>query len=276
MSIFEAGFEAGQAKGFAVFDRRITNSFCDRSSSESTRRNYRQVLEEFSGFTGRQHPAVVTPDDIRTWRDHLIKAGKSSSTVVLKLAVVRSFYEYLKTNGVVSFNPASTSHVSPPKLQKRLATRMLSAHEVRHLLAGPDQSTPEGARDYALLFMLCELSIGVSDICALQVSSLLHNGQSWELSTGTKKGRIISTALSDELRAAIENYLDLDDERRRQPGVRSNGPDAFLFQPTCNYRTLEFCRPLTTRMVRYIVKRWADYAGLGHLSPNDARRRIAA
>src|SRR5258708_27333185 len=269
-------FDKGQAMAFAVSDRKIVITFCERSRSESTRRNYKQVVNEFFSFMGGVHPATVGPEDIQAWKDHAIKAGNSTSTVILKLAVVRSFYEYLKTIGVVSFNPASTKIVSPPKSPGRINARTLSAQDVRNLLAGPDQSTAEGARDYALLFMLCELSIGVNDICALRVSSLSHNGESWELSIGIKKGRIISTVLSSDLRAAIENYLDLDEERRRQPGIRSNGPDAFLFQPTCNYRTLEFCRPLTTRMVRYIVKRWADYAGLGHLSPNDARRRIAA
>ena len=269
-------FDSGQVRAFAAFDRRIINSFCERSRSESTRRNYRQVIEEFFAFYDGAHPATLGPEDIQAWKDHLIKAGKSTSTVILKLAVVRSFYDYLKTNSIVAFNPAATNLVSPPKQPKRLTGHTLSARELQNLLAGPDQSTAEGARDYALLLMLWELPVSINDICVLRVSSQLRGREFWELSLGVKKGRFVSVVLSDDLKTAIENYLSLDEERRRQPGVRSNGPNAFLFQPTCNYRTLEFSRPLTTRMVRYIVKRWGDYAGLGHLSPHQARRRIAA
>src|SRR6267154_2124742 len=113
--------DTGPARAFAVFDRKTVITFCERSRSESTRRNYKQVVNEFFSFMGGVHPAIVGPEDIQAWKDHAIKAGNSTSTVILKLAVVRSFYEYLKTIGVVSFNPASTNHVSPPKLQKRLA-----------------------------------------------------------------------------------------------------------------------------------------------------------
>ena len=45
-----------------------------------------------------------------------------------------------------------------------------------------------------------------------------------------------------------------------------------LFQPVSNYRTLSFQRALLTTRVWYIVRRWAEYAALGKLSPHDLRR----
>jgi integrase/recombinase XerD len=42
--------------------------------------------------------------------------------------------------------------------------------------------------------------------------------------------------------------------------------------PQTNYRMLEFDKPLSTRMVQKVVKRWADYSRLGNLSPHDLRR----
>ena len=44
------------------------------------------------------------------------------------------------------------------------------------------------------------------------------------------------------------------------------------FQPHTNYRTLDFDKSLSTRMVQKIVKKWADYSRLGDLSPHDLRR----
>jgi integrase/recombinase XerD len=49
-------------------------------------------------------------------------------------------------------------------------------------------------------------------------------------------------------------------------------PDAFLFQPHTNYRTLDFDKAISTRMAQKIVKKWADYSRLGDLSPHDLRR----
>ena len=50
------------------------------------------------------------------------------------------------------------------------------------------------------------------------------------------------------------------------------GAEAYLFQPLVNYRTLEFDKPLSTRMVWNIVARWGNWSGVGKLSPHDLRR----
>src|SRR5207244_2471886 len=116
----------------------------------------------------------------------------------------------------------------------------------------------------------------VGEICSLRVSSIFQAMDTWNISLVQTRDRIRTISLPDNIKFAIDNYLGLDEERRRQPGIRSNGLDAFLFQPTCNYRTLEFNKPLTSRMVRYIVKKWSEYAGLGSVSPQDARRTLVA
>ena len=41
---------------------------------------------------------------------------------------------------------------------------------------------------------------------------------------------------------------------------------------TSSGRTLDFDKPLSTRMVQKIVKKWAGYSRLGDLSPHDLRR----
>lgn len=57
----------------------------------------------------------------------------------------------------------------------------------------------------------------------------------------------------------------------QEPSVSYN-PPLTLFQPRTNYRTLEFDKPLSTRMAQKIVRRWADYSRLGDLSTHDLRR----
>ena len=76
--------------------------------------------------------------------------------------------------------------------------------------------------------------------------------------------------LPKDVKEGIDNYLRLDWQRREV--MHSGGEDAFLFQLHTNYRTLDFDKPLSTRMVQKIVKRWADYFRLGDLSPHHLRR----
>ena len=63
--------------------------------------------------------------------------------------------------------------------------------------------------------------------------------------------------LPKDVKEAMDEYLRLD--RRRREISHSGGDDAYLFQPHVNYRTLEFSKPLSARMVQKVVKRWAVY-----------------
>src|SRR5689334_12826070 len=67
-----------------------------------------------------------------------------------------------------------------------------------------------------------------------------------------------------------KEYLKLDEQRRQR--LHSDGAEACLFQPLVNYRTLEFDKPFSTRMVWNIVARRGNWGGVGKLSRHDLRR----
>ena len=252
------------------FDPKSAAPFINKSVSESTRRAYGQALREFFQFTGMKHATEVVPNDVLLWRDRLRTQRKSAATVAFKLSVVRSFFEYLKAAGAVSLNPASTKLVSPPELPSEPAGRALSAKEVRYLLSGPDREKPDGARDYALMLVMLRLSLRVSEVCSLRASSVKWSHGRWTLRCKVKGGREEVWPLPKEVKEAVDTYLRLDHKRREI--VHSSGEYAYLFQPHTNYRTLDFDKSLSTRMVQKIVKKWADYSRLGDLSPHDLRR----
>jgi site-specific recombinase XerD len=252
------------------FDPRSAAPFVNKSVSEETRRAYRRAVSEFFQFAGMKHPAEIAPADVALWRDRLRAQKKSAATVAFKLSVVRSFFEYLKAAGAITLNPASTKLVTPPALPSEPAGRALTAKEVRYLLAGPDRAKTEGGRDYALMLVMLRLSLRVSEVCSLRASSVRWSHGRWTLRCKVKGGREEVWPLPKEVKEAIDHYLRLD--RRRREIAHSGGEDAHLFQPLVNYRTLEFDRALSIRMVQRIVKRWADYARIGDLSPHDLRR----
>lgn len=134
-----------------------------KSLSVETRRTYQTHIKEFFKFIGNKHPGYVTPTDVIFWRDTLIKKGSRPTTVSTKLSVIRSFFEYLKETGAVGKNPASTMLVPPPVLPEGLAGRALTPKEVRYLLSGPHQDSATGARDYALMLLMCRTFLRVSE-----------------------------------------------------------------------------------------------------------------
>ena len=252
------------------FDPRSAAPFVNKSVSEQTRRAYGRALREFFQSVSMKHPSEVAPHDVLLWRDKLRSQKKSAATVAFKLSVVRSFFEYMKAAGAVHVNPASTKLVSPPELPSEPAGRALTAKEVRYLLSGPDREKPEGARDYALMLVMLRLSLRVSEVCSLRASSVRWSHGRSTLRCKVKGGREEVWPLPKDVKEAVDHYLRLD--RKRREIVHSDGQDAYLFQPHTNYRTLDFDKPLSTRMVQKIVKRWADYSRLGDLSPHDLRR----
>jgi integrase/recombinase XerD len=252
------------------FDPRSAAPFVNKSVSEATRRAYGRALRKFFQSTGMKHPSEIVPQDVVLWRDKLRSQKKSAATVAFKLSVVRSFFEYLKAAGAVSLNPASTKLVQPSELPSEPAGRALSAKEVRYLLSGPDKGKPDGARDYALMLVMLRLSLRVSEFCSLRASSVKWSHGRWTLRCKVKGGREEVWPLPKDVKEAVDHYLRLD--RARREVVHTDGPDAYLFQPVTNYRTLEFSKALSTRMVQKIVKRWADYSRLGDLSPHDLHR----
>jgi site-specific recombinase XerD len=252
------------------FDPRSATPFVNKSVSEETRRAYRRVVANFFQFVGGKHPTEVVPADVLRWRDHLRSGRKRPATVSFKLSVIRSFFEYLKAGGVVPLNPASTKLVQPPKISSESAGRALTTREVRHLLSGPDREKPEGARDYALMLVMLRLSLRVAEACALRSSSLKWSHGRWTLRCKVKGGREEVWPLPKDVKEAIDAYLKLDGKRRNL--MHSDSADANLFQPHSNYRTLEFDKGLSPRMVQKIVAKWGRFTGVGDISPHDLRR----
>src|ERR687884_1895774 len=134
------------------FDLQLARPFIYKSVSEETRAAYTRAIREFFHFVGDLHPKEVVPAHVINYRDHLrTNKRRKANTVATKLAIVRSFFEYLKAGGIIALNPASTKLVTPPELPTEPRGRALTPKEVRYLLTGPDRSKPEGARDYAMI-----------------------------------------------------------------------------------------------------------------------------
>lgn len=263
-----------QALARAVrFELPKARNFIEKSLSEDTRRAYTRALLDFFSFV-RRPPAQVTVEDVIAYRDDLVKKRKKARTINTKLSVARAYFSYLKAAGDIEFNPADTKLVSVPPPPEDMAGRALTAEEVLRLIDAPDRSKAEGARDHALLLTLARTSLRVSEVRNLRVSSLVWSHGRWTARVKVKGGRERTIPFPKDVKQAVDYYLKLDAQRRRN--LHSDGDDAFIFQPTVNYRTLEFAKPLSARHICQLVNRWACFAGINKskqtLSPHDLRR----
>jgi site-specific recombinase XerD len=254
------------------FDLKLARPFIYKSVSEETRSAYHRAIREFFSFVENVHPRQVTPTHVIAYRDHLRASRRKPNTIVTKLAIIRSFFEYLRAGGIVTLNPASTKLVTPPDLPTNPQGRALTSREVRHLLCGPDRSKPEGARDYAMMLVMLRLSLRLAEVSQLRVSSIKWSHGRWTLRCKIKGGKEEVWPLPKDVKQAIDDHLRLD--RVRRQALHSDDGEAFLFQPLVNYRTLEFNKPLSPRMVQKIVARWAKFTGIGHVTPHDLRRTV--
>jgi integrase/recombinase XerD len=252
------------------FDQKLADAFIFKSISEETRRTYRKAIRDFFAYVRGIHPAEITPQHIISYRDHLIAKKRSVNTINLKLSVIRSFFEYLVADRRVERNPASTKLVSTPPTPTDPSGRALTPKEVRYLLSGPDRARPEGARDYALLLLMLRLSLRVTEACTVRLSNIKWSHGRWVLKLKVKRGREETWPLPKDIKQAIDDYLKLD--RSRRALQHADSPDAYVFQPHTNYRTLEFSKPLSSRQAHKIVRRWGEYANVGKVSPHDLRR----
>ncbi len=252
------------------FNLKIVTPFFERSVSDETRRAYRRIAKEFFIYFHFKNPAEINHGDVQRWRDHLISLKKSDATVRLNLSVIRSMFDYLKTAGIVDRNPALTKLVRPPVQSEDLRGRALTNKEVNYLLAGPDQSKVEGARDYALILLMLRTSLRVGEACSLKVSSIKWSHGRWILKFKVKGGRERTIPLPPEVKKAIDHYLKLDKDRRQLQ--HSNHSESYIFQPLTNYRTLNFDKAISKQMAWNIVKKWGDFGGIGKISPHDLRR----
>lgn len=259
-----------EGTGFERFDEKLLQGFNERSNSAETRRAYARVTREFFQYFKWRHPRTISSEQISEWRDKLKGKRAKPATIAFKLSVIRSLYEYLRDEGTVSTNPAIARKVPPPPLKEDLRGRYLSPLEVQRLLGGPDRARAEGARDHALMLLMLKTSMRVGEACGLRISGMSWSHGRWLLSFKVKGGRERRIPLPKDVKDAIDAYLKLDADRRRN--LHSDGAQSFIFQPSVNYRTLEFNKSLSATQAWKIVRRWGEYTGVGKVSPHDLRR----
>ena len=249
------------AEAHVLVDRFLTYLAVERGMSPHTVRAYSADLQRYLEWAGRASvdPIHLGHRDLRRYLAELDRAGYARRTVARRLSSVRSLFAFLVAEGLAPSDPSSV--LITPKIPARLP-RLVPADTIVSLLEAPDDSTPTGMRDRAILELLYATGARVSEVADLSLGALdLAQGQLTLFGKGSKE-RIVPVHRAGV--ACLRHYLS----EGRPALVRTHNTNA-VFLST---RGL----PLSADAIRRLFKRYVDSVGALHsLSPHAVRHTFA-
>lgn len=245
----------------------------ERNVSENTREGYMTDLAQFAAFKwGDEAEApfawwVVGEQDARGYLRVHAKAGARATTVRRKLAAVRTFYRFLRREGVVKANPFSPLH--GPRQPKSLP-KIMSVDEARRFLEQPLKDMKDGLterypslRDAAIFEFLYSTGCRISEAISVKWGGIdFVRGGVVVKGKGAKERLVI---LGKPCIAALNRLHDAIASRRSD----LSDAESLVF---LNDRL----EPLTSRFVERRMKRYLAAAGLSaELTPHKLRHSFA-
>jgi integrase/recombinase XerD len=155
----------------AAINSFLTHVRVEKGLSNNTVSAYRRDLLKFESFAKKRKLALQS-----TSRDHLVdflaslyRLKLESRTVARHLVTLRNFFRYAQMQEFISEDPSQ--NLESPKIRRSLPD-YLRLEEVEKLLAQPDEKTPIGLRDRAMLEVLYSSGLRVSELTGLRVMDL--------------------------------------------------------------------------------------------------------
>lgn len=238
----------------------------EKDDSPLTIINYEADICQFAQYMADKGKVLewsqISLLDIRGYLAAMHKEELARRTIARRISALRSFYRFLRREGVIKTNPFAK--VRTPKLEKKLPV-FLEEFEINLLLKMPDVTTLLGKRDRAILETLYSTGCRVSELVGLTLDRIdLGNRYVLLLGKGNKE-RLVP--LGHPCVQAITHYLE--ECRRHLMKKYQVREHSILF---INSRGT----PLTARSVRRILDKYVEMTALQkHVSPHTIRHTFA-
>jgi len=155
-----------------LLDSFLSYLVVEKGLSENTLESYGRDLKKFLLFIksrGITSAREVKYGDILDFMTRSREEGLNATTIVRSMVSVKQFFKYLLAEKVLSEDP--TAHIKTPKMKKAIPG-VISLDDVESILGAPDESTPEGLRDAAMLEILYATGIRVSELIGLKLNDV--------------------------------------------------------------------------------------------------------
>ena len=176
----------------------------EKRQSQNTLAAYRRDVSRFAKYLPNKRLDDAKISDVRSFLVFLRnEEGLAPSSVARCLSSLKSFYEYLSVENLISENPTET--IASPRPWRKLPN-VMSVEEVDALIATPDINTLAGIRDLAMLELIYATGLRVSELVSLKMSAVdLEVGYLRSLGKGSKE-RVVP--IGDVAKTAIECYVN--------------------------------------------------------------------
>lgn len=178
----------------------------EKHTSENTALSYARDLKKMDAYLAAQGicgSEEVTAALLNSYVQFLEKEGRKPATISRSIASMKAFYQYMVKEQLLQENPSEM--LKAPRIEKRMPT-ILSTEEVTRLLAQPQETTPKGLRDRAMLELLYATGIRVSELISLKVSDV-NLQLDYVTCADAHKERMIPFGVV--AREALQKYLEL-------------------------------------------------------------------
>lgn len=214
-----------------------------------------------------QHPGVtalkVSSKHISGFLEFITEIGMSAYSQARILSGIKAFYKYLLFENLIETDP--TILIEGPKLGRKLPDT-LSFPEIENLLNAIDLSSPEGARNRAMLEVLYSSGLRVSELVDLRLNNVDFDLEFLRVIGKGNKERLVPIG-SDALRYLRIYINEARGRHPHKPVVK--GFESFVFLNRHG-------RKLTRVMVFTIIKNLAKNIGLNKtISPHTFRHSFA-
>jgi site-specific recombinase XerD len=244
------------------------DSFLKTQNSPHTVRAYEKDLVDFLSYlktTGKPmnvHTLVEYRERLRATAS--LRTGQPLSHVSInrKMATLKSFLNWLVLNGVLPNNPAKA--VKSFRAGRESPTRDIPNDRVVQMLALPHRHKTGGRMHHAMLTLLFHLGLRRAELIGLRTSDLFEQDGMRVIRVRGKGDKERVLPLTPEISKSLDTYLEMS---RKDLKV-----DQPLFSPVKNNVTGIKDKPLHPNAVAYVVKRYAQLAGVSYrVSPHSAR-----
>lgn len=236
----------------------------ERGLSGNTTYAYTHNLHDFSRWllssASPKSPYEVLRQDVEGYMLSLYERHTASTTQARTLSALKSFYEFLRSEGVIESSP--TDFIAAPKCGRRLPDT-LSTEEIDAMLSTIDLSTPSGHRDRAILEMLYSCGLRVSELTSLRRGDISFEEGIVRVTGKGRKSRLVP--MSREAERQLRLYFQV------RPQFVTPLSDDHIF---INQRG---GKALSRMAVFTIVERAAQNAGIQkNISPHTLRHSFAS
>ena len=239
----------------------------ERNASPRTVSEYGRDIEGLAAFVEeRQSEALgdvrlIDVPLLRAWLGQLARKHAASS-IARKVAAVRTWMRWMRRRGMHATCPAD--EIATPKVRRGLPT-LLGVDAAKEVVESPDDSTPMGVRDRAVLELLYGSGLRVSELCSLDLEALDLGSASARVTGKGRKERMVP--LGAKCVEALRRWLAV------RPSVVH--PKRKTQDPRAVFLTVRGARLYVRGVWQVVHDKGAEGAGRADLHPHALRHTCA-